>query len=68
MQEWVVRSGAKICIVFEGRDGAGKGGTIKAITERVSHRIFRVIVSLACAERSRSTGRMLPRIPNRIRH
>lgn len=36
MQEWVVHTGAKICVVFEGRDGAGKGGTIKAITERVS--------------------------------
>ena len=42
LQEWVVQSGAKICVVFEGRDGAGKGGTIKAITERVSPRIFRV--------------------------
>jgi polyphosphate kinase len=37
MQEWVKASGAKICIVFEGRDTAGKGGTIKRITERVSH-------------------------------
>jgi polyphosphate kinase 2 (PPK2 family) len=43
LQEWVKSSGAKICIVFEGRDGAGKGGTIKAITERVSPRTFRVI-------------------------
>ncbi len=42
MQEWVKASGAKICIVFEGRDTAGKGGTIKRITERVSPRVFRV--------------------------
>jgi polyphosphate kinase 2 (PPK2 family) len=41
MQEWVKDSGAKICIVFEGRDTAGKGGTIKRITERVSPRVFR---------------------------
>ena len=43
MQEWVRASGAKICIVFEGRDTAGKGGTIKRITERVSPRVFRVV-------------------------
>src|ERR1700733_15713885 len=42
MQEWVKFSGAKICVVFEGRDTAGKGGTIKAITDRVSPRVFRV--------------------------
>ena len=36
LQEWVVHKGLKLCVVFEGRDGAGKGGTIKAITERVS--------------------------------
>jgi polyphosphate kinase 2 (PPK2 family) len=43
MQEWVKDSGAKICIVFEGRDTAGKGGTIKRITERVSPRVFRIV-------------------------
>jgi polyphosphate kinase 2 len=42
LQEWVKTSGAKICIVFEGRDTAGKGGTIKRITERVSPRVFRI--------------------------
>jgi len=42
LQQWVVHKGLKVCILFEGRDGAGKGGTIKAITERVSPRIFRV--------------------------
>src|SRR4029453_1036914 len=43
MQEWLKASGAKICMVFEGRDTAGKGGTIKRITERVSPRVFRVV-------------------------
>jgi polyphosphate kinase 2 (PPK2 family) len=40
LQEWVERAGLKVCVVFEGRDGAGKGGMIKAITERVSPRVF----------------------------
>ena len=43
MQEWVKTTGSKVFIVFEGRDTAGKGGTIKAITERVSPRVFRVV-------------------------
>src|SRR5213078_1206202 len=42
LQEWVKYKGLKVCILFEGRDGAGKGGVIKAITERVSPRVFRV--------------------------
>jgi polyphosphate kinase 2 len=54
MQEWVKGTGAKVCIVFEGRDTAGKGGTIKAITERVSPRVFRVIALSAPSERERS--------------
>ena len=54
MQEWVKKSGAKICIVFEGRDTAGKGGTIKRITERVSPRVFRVIALPAPTEREKS--------------
>jgi polyphosphate kinase len=54
VQEWAKTSGAKICIVFEGRDGAGKGGTIKAITERVSPRTFRVIALTAPTEREKS--------------
>jgi polyphosphate kinase len=54
MQEWVKASGAKICIVFEGRDTAGKGGTIKAITERVSPRVFRVVALPAPTDRERS--------------
>ncbi len=54
MQEWVRATGAKICIVFEGRDTAGKGGTIKRITERVSPRTFRVVALPAPTEREKS--------------
>ncbi len=54
MQEWVKETGAKICIVFEGRDTAGKGGTIKRITERVSPRVFRVVALPAPTEREKS--------------
>jgi polyphosphate kinase 2 len=54
MQEWVRGSGAKVCVVFEGRDTAGKGGTIKRITERVSPRVFRVVALPAPTERERS--------------
>ncbi len=54
LQEWVKRTRAKVCIVFEGRDTAGKGGTIKAITERVSPRVFRVVALAAPTERQQS--------------
>ncbi len=54
MQEWVKASGAKVCIVFEGRDTAGKGGTIKRIVERVSPRVFKVVALSAPTERERS--------------
>ena len=54
LQQWVVHKGLKVCIVFEGRDGAGKGGTIKAITERVSPRVFRVVALPAPTEREKS--------------
>ena len=54
MQEWVKESGAKICVVFEGRDTAGKGGTIRRITERVSPRVFRVVALPAPTEREKS--------------
>ncbi len=54
VQEWVKATGAKICIVFEGRDTAGKGGTIKRITERVSPRVFRVVALPAPTEREKS--------------
>jgi polyphosphate kinase len=54
LQQWVVHKGLKVCIVFEGRDGAGKGGCIKAITERVSPRVFRVFALPAPTEREKS--------------
>ena len=54
VQEWVKATGAKICVVFEGRDTAGKGGTIKRITERVSPRVFRVAALPAPSEREKS--------------
>ncbi len=54
LQEWVRRRGLKVCVVFEGRDGAGKGGAIKAITERVSPRTFRVVALPAPSEREKS--------------
>jgi polyphosphate kinase 2 (PPK2 family) len=54
LQEWVKREGKKVCVVFEGRDGAGKGGVIKAMTERVSPRVFRVIAMAAPTEREKS--------------
>jgi polyphosphate kinase len=66
LQQWVQATGAKVCIVFEGRDGAGKGGTIKAITERVSPRVFRVIALPAPTEREKSQmyiQRYLPHLP-----
>jgi polyphosphate kinase 2 len=53
-QQWVVHKGLKVCVVFEGRDGAGKGGVIKAITERVSPRVFRVVALPAPTEREKS--------------
>ena len=54
LQQWVVRERLKVCVVFEGRDGAGKGGTIKAITERVSPRVFRVVALPSPTEREKS--------------
>ena len=66
LQEWVKYKGLKVCVVFEGRDGAGKGGTIKAITERVSPRVFRVIALSAPTEREKSQmyiQRYLPYLP-----
>src|SRR5580693_4658825 len=66
LQEWVKHKGLKVCIVFEGRDGAGKGGTIKAITERVSPRVFRVVALPAPTEREKSQmylQRYVPHFP-----
>jgi polyphosphate kinase len=64
LQEWVKASGAKICVVFEGRDTAGKGGTIKRITERVSPRVFRVVALPAPTEREKSQMYMQRYVPH----
>ena len=66
LQQWVVHKGLKVCVVFEGRDGAGKGGTIKAITERVSPRIFRIVALPSPTEREKSQmylQRYVPHFP-----
>ena len=66
LQEWVKREKKKICIVFEGRDGAGKGGVIKALTERVSPRTFRVVALPAPTDREKSQmylQRYVPHFP-----
>jgi polyphosphate kinase 2 len=66
LQMWAVHKGLKVCILFEWRDGAGKGGKIKAITERVSPRIFRVVALPAPTEREKSqmyAQRYLPHLP-----
>src|SRR6478609_591321 len=66
LQEWVKHKGLKVCVVFEGRDGAGKGGTIKAITDRVSPRVFRVVALPAPTDREKSQmyiQRYLPHFP-----
>src|SRR4029077_15475314 len=64
MQQWVLHAGLKVCVVFEGRDTAGKGGTIKAITERVSPRVFRVVALPAPTEREKSQMYMQRYIPH----
>ena len=66
LQEWTKAKGLKVAIVFEGRDGAGKGGTIKAITERVSPRVFRVLALPAPSDREKTqmyAQRYLPHLP-----
>ncbi len=64
LQRWVQYKGLKVCVVFEGRDGAGKGGTIKAITERVSPRVFRVVALPAPTEREKTQIYMQRYIPH----
>src|SRR5204863_5922328 len=54
LQAWVKHAGLKVVIVFEGRDAAGKGGTIRALTERVSPRVFRVVALPAPSDREKS--------------
>jgi polyphosphate kinase 2 len=66
LQDWVKATGAKICVLFEGRDAAGKGGTIKRLTGRVSPRVFRVVALPAPTEREKSQmyiQRYLPHLP-----
>lgn len=66
LQLWAVEKGLKVCVIFEGRDGAGKGGVIKAITERVSPRVFRVVALPAPTEREKSQmyiQRYIPHMP-----
>jgi polyphosphate kinase len=66
LQKWIVDTGQKVCVVFEGRDGAGKGGTIKAITERVSPRVFHVVALTAPTEREKTQmyfQRYVPHFP-----
>jgi polyphosphate kinase 2 len=66
MQEWIKAEGAKVCVIFEGRDTAGKGGVIKRITERTSPRVFRVVALSAPTEREKSQmyfQRYMPHLP-----
>ena len=58
LQEWVKHKGLRVIVIFEGRDGAGKGGTIRAITERVSPRVFRVVALPAPSDREKSQMHM----------
>ena len=69
LQEWVKHAGLKVCIVFEGRDSAGKGGVIKAITERVSHRVFREVALPAPTDREKTQmylQRYVPHVVSQI--
>src|SRR5512133_4408629 len=67
LQNWVKKTGARVIILFEGRDAAGKGGTIKAMTERVSPRVFRVVALPAPSDREKTqmyVQRYLPPLPS----
>jgi polyphosphate kinase len=66
LQEWIKDQGLRVVVVFEGRDAAGKGGTIKAITERVSPRVFRMVALPAPSDREKAQlyfQRYLPHFP-----
>jgi polyphosphate kinase 2 len=66
LQEWTKATGAKVCVLFEGRDAAGKGGIIKCITERTSPRVFRVVAMPSPTEREKSQmyfQRYMPHLP-----
>ena len=54
LQEWVKHKGLRVIVIFEGRDAAGKGGTIRALTERVSPRVFRTVALPAPSDRDKS--------------
>src|SRR3954449_2030414 len=64
LQEWVKYKGLRVIVIFEGRDGAGKGGTIRAITERVSPRVFRTVALPAPSDREKSQMYMQRYIPH----
>jgi len=64
LQDWVKEQGLRVLIVFEGRDGAGKGGTIRALTERVSPRVFRVVALPAPSDREKSQLYMQRYVPH----
>ena len=64
LQRWVKEKGARVVILFEGRDGAGKGGTIRALTERLSPRVFRVVALPAPSDREKSQMYMQRYIPH----
>src|SRR5947207_3326680 len=66
LQAWVKHTGMRVIVIFEGRDGAGKGGTIRAITERVSPRVFRVVALPAPSDREKTQmymQRYMPHFP-----
>ena len=65
LQQWVRHKGLRIIVIFEGRDAAGKGGTIKALTERVSPRVFRAVALPAPSDREKSQIRRLHRARKR---
>jgi polyphosphate kinase 2 len=64
LQDWVKLKGLRVIVLFEGRDGAGKGGTIRAITERVSSRVFRVVALPAPSDREKSQMHMQRYLPH----
>src|SRR4029453_10558838 len=68
LQHWIKEEGLRVVILFEGRDGAGKGGTIRALTERLSPRVFRVVALPAPSDREKSQvymQRYLQQFPGR---
>ena len=64
LQEWVKEKGLRVIVIFEGRDAAGKGGTIKALTERVSPRVFRLVALPAPSDREKSQMYLQRYIPH----